>query len=366
MLFGSIQLNQNQQSGVQRIKTGLLSAAILISIFSACTSKDKQPVVPAKASPPTAKAEAYILRPEAAARNIEVPGSLTPFEETDIHPEVSGRVTGIYFKEGSTISKGSVMVRLYDGDLQAQVKKLQVQLAIAEKTEQRQAQLLKINGISQQDYDLSQLAVSNLKADIGILQTSIAKTVIRAPYSGRIGFRNISMGAYITPQTNITTLRQLQPLKLVFDIPERYSSSMQPGQLVRFGIDGSSNSYAATIIANDSRISTDTRTLSVKAQVQGGESSLVAGGFVRVQITLGRNDAALMIPTQAIIPQARTKKVIVLRSGIASLENITTGVRDSARVEVTNGLKTGDTILTTGLLSIKPGSRVQIGKINNN
>ncbi len=365
MALVPLQLNQNQQPMIKQIKGTLPLICLVFFVFAACKSKDKD-AAPAKPAPPAAKAEGFIVSAQASAQRIEIPGSLTPFEETEIHPEVSGKVMGIYFTEGSSVAKGAMLVKLDDDDLTAQVKKLQVQLAIAQKTEERQGELLKINGVSQQDYDLSLLAVNNIKADIGILKTSIAKTSVRAPYSGKLGLRNISAGAYVTPQTNITTLRQLSPLKLVFDVPERYGTKMQPGGLVNFVIDGSGKTYAANIIANESKISADTRTLRVKAVVKQGDAALVAGAFARVQITLDRNNAALMIPTQAVIPQARDKKVLAVRNGLASLETVTTGVRDSSRVEVVTGLKVGDTILTTGLLSIKPGSKVQIGKINKN
>ena len=144
-------------------------------LLAACKADKKEEKKDAP-KPPPAKVDAYIVSVAAVNNDIEVPGSLAPFEETNIQPEISGRVTGIFFKEGTLVSKGTVLVKLYDADLQAQLKKIQVQLAISQKTEERQNELLKINGISQQDYDLSLLSVKNLQADIDILQTSIAKT----------------------------------------------------------------------------------------------------------------------------------------------------------------------------------------------
>ena len=176
--------------------------------------------------PSAPKVDAYIVSTAAVSNEIEVPGSLAPFEETNLQPEVSGRVTGIFFKEGATVNQGAVLVKLYDADLQAQAKKLQVQLAISKKTEERQGELLKINGISQQDYDLSLLSVKNLQADIDILETNISKTSLRAPFTGKAGLRNISMGAYISPSTVVTTIREVAKLKLLFTVPERYSACL--------------------------------------------------------------------------------------------------------------------------------------------
>src|SRR6188474_3370301 len=175
-----------------------------------------------------------IAQPSKLAANVEVPGSILPFEETQIQPEVSGRIVTLNLQEGAYVKKGELIAKLYDGDLQAQMRKLEVQLKIADQTEKRQAELLKIQGISQQEYDLSLLQVSNLNADIDIINEAIRKTEIRSPFSGKLGFKNISPGAYITPSTIICTVSQVNQLKLQFTIPEKYSSEIKHGQLIDF------------------------------------------------------------------------------------------------------------------------------------
>ena len=309
--------------------------------------------------------DGFVVTPTLLTQRIEVPGSLLPFEETDIHPEVSGRVTTINFSEGSNISQGALIVKLYDGDLQAQLQKLRVQLKVAEQTAERYASLLKINGVSQQEYDLNVLAVNNIKADINIVQTSIAKTAVRAPFSGKMGLRNISVGAYITPATTISTLRKLSQLKLEFTVPERYGSNMKTGNRVNFSLENNPVIYEARILATENNIAADSRSLKVRGMVEKPDVQLIAGAFAKVQISLGKNDSALMIPSQAVIPQARNKKVIVVRNNMASLETVTIGTRDSAMVEVTSGLRSGDTILITGLLTTKPGTKVKLNKLKN-
>ncbi len=344
----------------------ILFILVFTILFTACQSsgKDDNKGKDSKAAKaPPAKADAYIVTPMPLSQDIEVPGSLAPYEETEIHPEIAGRVTAIYFKEGSNIGQGGAILKLYDGDLQAQLNKLQVQLKVAEQTLERYGALLKINGVSQQEYDLNQLAVNNIRADISIVRTSISKTTVHAPFSGRLGLRMISTGAYVTPQTPITTLRKLSQLKLEFTVPEKYGTAMHPGGPVHFTVEGNTKSYEARIIATENNIVEDTRSLKVKATVDKADQGLIAGSFAKVQIDLGANPSALMIPTQAIIPQARNKKVIAVRNGIAAMETVTTGTRDSAMVEITSGLKAGDTILITGLLSTKPGAKVQLNKI---
>lgn len=339
---------------------------LLPLLFAACKSgkEDKKPAGGNTNRPP-ARVDAYVVTPKILSQAIEMPGSLIPAEETELHPEVSGRVTGIYFTEGSYVGQGSLLVKLYDGDLQAQMSKLSVQLKVAEETLQRYEALLKINGVSQQEYELYKLSVNNIRADMSIVQTNIGRTMLRAPFSGKLGLRNISTGAYITPATTISTLRKISQLKLEFTVPEKYGSGMKNGNQVQFSVENSEKIYTAKIIATENNISEETRSLKVRAMVDKPDAQLIAGAFVKVKIELGQNEAALMIPSQAVIPKARNKEVLVFRSGFANSETVTTGTRDASMVEITSGLKVGDTVLITGLLVTKPGSKVIINKVNN-
>jgi membrane fusion protein (multidrug efflux system) len=305
----------------------------------------------------------YIVKTGPVSEPIQLPGSLLPMEETQIQAEVSGRVVSHSIKEGAYVNKGALLVKLFDGDLQAQLKKLQVQLQIAEKTEERNKELLKISGISQQDYDLSFLQVSNINADIELLRTNIVKTEIRAPFSGKIGFRNISDGAYITPATIITSLRQLSQMKLQFSVPEKYTSKIRIGQTISFSTEGSSRKFIARVYATESTVSETTRGLNVRCMVQQNDAALVPGSFAKVDMDFARNDNAVLVPSQAILPQARGKKLIVYRDGIATFVDVQTGIRDSANIEIVSGVVPGDTIITTGLLGLKPDAKVKLSKV---
>lgn len=342
----------------------LLLLVTSISIIS-CGKKKKQEAPQAQNRTQVMRVDAYIVTPESFQENIEVPGNVVANEVAEIHPEVSGRIVSLNVAEGKYVSRGTVLAKLYDGDLQAQLKKVQVQLALAEKTEERQAQLLKIQGISQQDYDISLLQVNNLKADIGILQTSISKTVVRAPFSGKLGLKNISPGAYVSPSSVIAVINQTDQLKLDFTVPEKYIDQVKMGQLVNFSFEGSNKKLAAKIVATESNITENTRSLTVRAAVIGNDPNLLPGKFAKVQLNFDPDSNALLIPTQAVLPQARGKKVILFKGGTAIFADVTTGVRDSARVQILDGLKAGDTIVVTGLLSVRPEAKIQIGKIVN-
>jgi len=313
---------------------------------------------------PPLKVEAFIVHPVVLNDVIEVPGSLMAYETTEIHPEVSGRIVQLNIKEGSFIRKGYLLAKLYDGDLQAQFRKLEVQLDIAKATEQRSAKLLEIQGISKQDYDLSLLNVNNIKADMEITRAGISKTEIHSPFNGKLGLKNISPGAYITPSTIITTISEVDQLKLQFTVPEKYSSQVKNGQDINFSIDGSAKSFKAKVAATEVFIEEDTRSLAVRAIVNTKDPFLIPGAFAKVKIELGKNEKAIMIPSQAIVPQGRKKQLFIYKNGKALQTDITTGVRDSANVQVISGLNNGDTVISTGLLFLRPGSEVKISKVN--
>lgn len=341
---------------------------IFLSLITACGGKKKDATAtqkPGGSNQPPMRVDGYIVSPESFQENIEVPGTIVANEKVEIHPEVSGRIVQLNVVEGNHVGKGAVLAKLYDGDLRAQLNKLQIQLALAKKTEERQAQLLKIQGISQQDYDISLLQVNSLNADIGILQTSIAKTVVRAPFSGKIGLNAISPGAYVTPSTIIAVINQTDQLKLDFTVPEKYTGQIKIGQLITFKYEGSSKELGAKIIATEANVMENTRSLTVRAAIIGAEKGLLPGAFAKVKLSFDPEPNTILIPTQAVLPQARGKKAILFKNGTAVFADITTGIRDSARVQILDGIKAGDTVVVTGLLSVRPEAKIQIGKIVN-
>lgn len=339
---------------------------IIIACLIACSQKKEEKPAAAQPTPSRnrpVQAEAYVVKARPISEDIQVAGSLAPAEGTDVRPEISGRVVSINFNEGSFVKKGTLLVKLFDEDLQAQLKKLEVQLAINEKTVERYNELLKIQGISQQEVDLSQLQVNNNKADIQLVKVSITKTEIRAPYDGRIGLRNVSLGAYVSPTDIIATIRQVNQLKLEFTVPEKYSNFFKQGKQISFTIDGTSKKFQSTVLATEYFIDANTRSLTVKGIVKGSDPALVPGAFAKVDLDLDKEDNAIIIPTQAVIPLSRGKQVIVYKGGAPSFMPVTTGIRDSAYVQVLSGISLGDTVLISGLMAVKPNSQVQLSNI---
>lgn len=340
---------------------GLAALLLTTLTLTGCGGEKKAEPKAAAGGPPAAQStfSAIVVHPVGLAEELEASGTLLAFEETELRPEVSGRVTEVRFREGSAVKAGEVLLRLFDDDLKAQLNKLKVQLQIAEKNEQRLRDLLKINGISQQEYDLASLQVSNIQADIELVKISLSKTELKAPFDGKIGLKNVSVGAYISPATSVATLRQVSRLKLDFTVPEKYAMAMQPGKKVVFQPDGQSKTFDATVLATESSVSENTRTLRVRAEVAGSHRELVPGLFARVKLPMQGNPNAILIPTQALIPTARDKKVVVRHNGKAEMRTVTTGIREASQVEITSGLSPGDTVMTTGIMFLKPNAPIK-------
>jgi membrane fusion protein (multidrug efflux system) len=209
------------------------------------------------------------------------------------------------------------------------------------------------------------LNVNNIKADIEITKANITKTEIRAPFSGRLGLKYISPGAFVTPLTVVTTISQINKLKLQFSVPEKYGSEIKNGQLVSFTVNGSAKTFAASVMATETAIGEDTRSLTVRALVSNSDPALIPGSFASVQMILGSNPNAIMIPNSAVLPQGRKKQVFLFKDSKALPMEITTGMRDSANVQVLTGLFPGDTLITSGLLFLRPGVDVKLSPANS-
>lgn len=343
---------------------------IFLLFISALISGCKKDTNAASAAGPAGRqagpmsVDGFVIEEHSISDRVEVPGSLLPQEETQIKAEVTGRVVALKIDEGANVRKGALLVKLFDEDLQAQLKKLQVQLQIAAKTEERNRDLLEISGISQQEYDLASLQVDNLNADIQSVKIAIGKTEIRAPYSGKLGLRNVSLGAYVSPNEVLTTLRQVDALKLEFSIPEKYAKELKVGSLISFRVDGGEQDHKAAVIATESGVDPTTRTLTVRARVTEKHPELVPGIFARVNLQLGKNAKALLVPSQAVIPQARGKQIIIFRKDSAQFVPVETGLRDSVFVQIVSGARVGDTVVTTGLMAVRPNAKLKIVRLS--
>jgi membrane fusion protein, multidrug efflux system len=340
--------------------TAFFLLIVIASFWISC--KDKPAAQQPKENPPIV-VDVMIASPEAVVNLVEANGTVVANESVELRPEVSGRLTYLNVPEGKLVTRGTVLARINSADLLAQVQKSRVQLELAEKNEQRLRQLLDVQGINQVDYDAVLNQVNSLKADIAYTQTLIDKTVIRAPFNGTIGLRQVSPGAYVSPTTVIATIQQLGKSKIDFTLPEEYSNLIKVGGTVDVEIDQAKDTtQKATIIAMEPQANTQTRNIMVRSMLDKGSPN--PGAFVKVYVgTSGNDKKAIMVPTNTIIPDDRSSQLIVVKKGKANFVNVQTGLRSANNVEITKGINAGDTIVVTGVLFARPNAPLKIRSV---
>jgi len=340
----------------------VVTAGVLILLF---TFPKKQKNDLSQTNKEQREVNGFIVKPTLLVKEISVSGSLLPNEEVELRNEVAGRVVSLYLPEGKFVKQGTLLVKLFDDDLQAQLSKLKSQLSFQEQIYNRQSELMKVNGISRNEYEQAGFQVNSIKADIEAIMAQIRKTQIIAPFDGIIGLRNISPGAFVSTSTLLATIRSESRLKLDFNVPEKYATNIQPGMKVSFTLFNQNEIFYATVIATERGINSNTRNLKVRALVDNQSGTLIPGAFATVSLELGKSDSAIMVPTQAIIPQAQSKSLIIAKNGNAHFVTVKTGIRKSTMVEITEGIAAGDTVITTGLLFVKEGDKIKYSQVKD-
>ncbi len=308
--------------------------------------------------------EGLIIVPARFDNRLNVTGSVLANESLELKSETSGQVTQIAFQEGKNVKKGELLVRMDDEELRAQHLKLRYNEKLNQDNEVRQRKLLQKEAISQEEYDNSLNRLNTSVADIKVLEAQLAKTRIVAPFDGVIGLRYISEGAYISPSIVIATLYNINPAKIEFTVPGRYSAQVSPGLIVRFSVENDTTLYEGRVYAVEPRIDPETRTLRIRAMAENSQNRLLPGQFVKVELVLRTVGDALLVPTEAVVPELTGHKVFVKRGDKAREVKVETGIRTSSQLEILSGLKAGDTLVTTGILQLRDGLDIQISKLN--
>lgn len=306
------------------------------------------------------KVTGIVLQPQEFSDQLSLSGSIEANEQVDIRSEVSGIVESINFTEGTTVSKGQVLFKVNDLELRAQLGKAKTAQNLASENARRAKLLLDKEAISREEYDIASADFKSAQSETQLINAQLAKTTVRAPFSGKIGLRSISKGTYVTPETVVAKLVNNTQVKITFSVPEKYSSQMKDGNAISFTVAGSSEKFIAKIYALEPEVDVDTRTLRVRAIAQNPKGKLLPGTFANVLLPLDKIKDALFVPTQALIPIQNGKKVFVARNGKAKEIIVETGARTDKNILITSGLKIGDTILTTGVMSLKDDGPVKV------
>lgn len=308
--------------------------------------------------------KAVVLSPTTISDEFFVSGSIIPDEEVDLSFETSGKITDIFFKEGSQVSKGDLLAKINDAPLQAELKKLEAQLKLYTDRLYRQNALLEKEAVSQEAFQEAETNLATLQAEIDKVVANIEQTELRAPFDGIIGLRQVSQGTYASPTTTIARLTKTNPLKIDFAVPERYAGTLKAETPLTFTVEGDLDEKKAKIYALDSHVNSDTRTFSVRALYDNSNGKLYPGRYVSIALTTQTFENTLAVPSQAIISEMGIDKIFLYKSGKAVPVEIKKGVRTESLVQVIEGINPGDTVITTGTMQLRTGQKVILDSVN--
>jgi membrane fusion protein (multidrug efflux system) len=309
------------------------------------------------------RVRAHRVIPSQLTERLATTGTVRANEEVDIVSEISGKISDIYFEEGSRVAAGELLLKIDDSELVAEQQRALYRVQLAERAEARQKQLLDDGVISSETYDVALGELNVLRAELQLIEAQLLKTEIRAPFSGTIGLRWVSPGSYLSSQTRIASLNDLDPVKLDFTVPERYSALMKVGDGISFAVEGFDRTFPGTIYAVEPSVDAATRSLRVRARCPNRDGALVPGAFANVDLVLRSVPDALTVPSIAVIPELGGKKVFVFEDGVAQPRSVETGIRSENAVQVTSGLAEGDLVIISGILQMQPGLEIEIEEV---
>lgn len=303
---------------------------------------------------------AVVLSQQGLTDGIFVSGSLVPDEEVNLSFESSGKITDIFFKEGTHVEKGELLAKINDAPLQADLRKKQAQVKLMQDRLFRAKALLEKEAVSKEAFQEAEANLAALEAEIEGVEAQIEQTELRAPFSGIIGLRQVSVGAYATTTTEVATLTKTAPLKVEFNVPERYAGMLPEGTELTFTAEGDLTTRNAKVYASDSRVDPETRTFAIRAIYPNADGKLIPGRYVNVNLVTQRFDNTLAVPSEAIVSEMGIDKVFVCKNGKAQPVEIAKGLRTDAMVQVLRGLVPGDTVITSGTMQLRSGQNVVV------
>lgn len=304
--------------------------------------------------------QVMVVQPRELREQILATGTTLASEDVVLKNEAGGRVVRIAFTEGGTVKKGDLLVKINDADLQAQKAKAQANLAVAKEKETRQKSLFDKGSISPEEYELAANVLALATADLSLLEAQIAKTEVRAPFAGTIGLRQASEGDYLPAGASLANLVAADPLKIEFSVPEKYFERVRRGAAITFTVQGITGERQGKIYAGEAKVDPATRTVRFRAVAANPGNRIPAGAFARVELELGDKKSALLVPSECLVPDFKGQSVYVVKGGVALYQPVTTGIRGAAEVEITAGLSFGDSVVTRGVLLLRPGAVVEI------
>lgn len=293
---------------------------------------------------------------------ISMTGSLASFNGITVKAEAAGRITHVYFSSGQMVKKGDLIIEIFPDIIKAQLKQAEAQLALSQTDFKRFAELLKKGFVTQAEYDKSAATMKSNQATVDQYKAQLSQTLIKAPFSGKIGLKLISLGDYVNIGQNIVQLEALDPIEVDFSVPEIYMSQIKVGTKVSLKISAyPKETFNGEIYAINAALDPSTRTLDVRASIPNPENKLLPGTFAEVSMYLGDPMTVITIPQTAIIYDPQGNYVYRVINNRAVKTPLTLGKKiENNQIIIPQGLTQNDVIVTEGQIKIGDGAPVNI------
>lgn len=322
------------------------------------TGCERKPAMSNRAGPQAFTVDTLEIRTQPFHEALFATGNLLANESVLLKAERAGTIKEIRFKEGQPVKAGELLLAIDDSELQAQAASAQARLELARAVEKRDYALFDTKMLSAAEYDQSQANLHVAEAELQLIRAQIDKSRVVAPFDGIIGLRQVSPGAYLIAGSPIASLQDIASLKLDFTVPERYLPLLRVGQTATFHVAGNPETFTATIKAIEPAISTETRSLQVRATAPNPDKRLLPGAFAEINLLLEEDPNAILIPPIALIPGLKKQLVYVHHGGAVEQRQVQVGLRTADAVQILSGLKPGDRLVTSGILQLRPGMKV--------
>lgn len=294
--------------------------------------------------------ETATIKPEAFAAGLSTVGSLRADEQVTMRPETPGRITRIHFTEGSRVGAGQVLFSLDDAIARAALNEASANLENSRRISTRAGQLSKDRLIAQGDVDTARAAFAVDQARVQSARTALSKMSLRAPFAGQVGLREVSVGEYVNAGQPLVTLVRLDPIEVDFSVPETALADLETGQRLSVTVDAYPNDrFGGEVAAIDPVIDANSRSTRLRARIPNPDGRLKPGQFARLQLDTGTGTRqALLVPEQALMQDGSMRFVYTVVDGKAKRTVVKTGARTPGKVQVIEGLKAGDVVVTAG------------------
>ncbi|PLX79748.1 MAG: efflux transporter periplasmic adaptor subunit [Desulfuromonas sp.] len=340
---------------------GLFLASVIILSLPPNGAAEEKGKPAAGGKPNGMPVEAVQVATSPLTRELTAVGTLQADEAVVLGAEIAGRISMVAFNDGEPAKKGQVLLRLDDSVLKAELDRAKASLGLSQANYKRAETLLKDHAISKRERDEAYAKWQLDEATVRLAEANLAKTVIRAPFSGRLGLRNVSPGGYLKPGDEIVNLVATDPIKVDFRVPESFAGQVRVGQTLDLIVDAvPGTKFPGKVVAIAPQLDTRGRSLLLRARVANDDQILSPGMFARVALILEQKQAALMIPEEALMAKGAQQLVYKVVEGKVEVSPVEIGLRRKGQVEILSGLSAGETVITAGHLKVRPGMPVMV------